>query len=173
MREGNVFSLSPPGWGYPGQVQTGGCTPTRSDGVYPSQGVPAQGTCRPGQDGEYPSQGAPTQGTPPSDLARGYPTMGTPPVQDNRWSTWYAAVGMPLAFTREDFLVLRYILAFNTPSLLNLQYTFSVSSFTSSNWNIPWENEDTVLFSPSNMNSLRLEFPIWGHNWVPSFAYWN
>ena len=27
------------------------------------------------------------------------------PVQDNRWSTLYAVVGMPLAFTQEDFLV--------------------------------------------------------------------
>ena len=30
---------------------------------------------------------------------------GTPPVQDSIWSTWYAAVDMPLAFTQEDFLV--------------------------------------------------------------------
>ena len=62
---------------------------------------------------------------PPSDLAggvpnRGYPTSGTPPVRPGRVgvprrggggypissSTWYAAVGMPLAFTQEDFLVL-------------------------------------------------------------------
>ena len=43
----------------------------------------------------------------------GYPKVPTPcsgqgtyaPPQDNRWSTWYAAVGMPLAFTQEDFLV--------------------------------------------------------------------
>ena len=32
-------------------------------------------------------------------LGGGYLTSG------NRWSTWYAAVGMPLAFTQEDFLV--------------------------------------------------------------------
>ena len=47
-------------------------------------------------------------GTPPwvplSDLAGGYPKGGYPTL-DNRWSTWYAAVGMPLAFTQEDFHV--------------------------------------------------------------------
>ena len=41
----------------------------------------------------------------------GYPTSRDgitppPPLQDNRWSTWYAALSMPLAFTQEDFLVL-------------------------------------------------------------------
>ena len=61
------------------------------------------------------------------------------------------------------FLLYSSFLAFTIPSLLNLQYlstTFSISSFTSSNWNIPFENEDTVLLSPSNMNSLHFEFPI-------------
>ena len=35
---------------------------------------------------------------------QGYPRQGYP-RQDNRWSTWYAAVGMPLEFRQEDFLV--------------------------------------------------------------------
>ena len=37
-----------------------------------------------------------------SDLVRGVPTGGYP-TSVNRWSTWYAAMGMPLAFT-QDFL---------------------------------------------------------------------
>ena len=89
--------------GYPSQVQTGG---------YPSQvqvggtlmGYPTSGTLP-----VRPSRGVPWWGVPhlryppPSDLARsegGIPQQGgTPPS-----STWYATVGMPLAFTQEDFL---------------------------------------------------------------------
>ena len=55
---------------------------------------------------------------PPNRPGRGYPCWGEPhlapvrpgggggvPTLVNRWSTWYAAVGMPLAFTQEDFPV--------------------------------------------------------------------
>ena len=59
---------------------------------------------------------------PSSDLARGYPTLGTPPSDlarvVPRWggtppsSTSYAAVGMPLAFTQENFLAYDYFYFF-------------------------------------------------------------
>ena len=39
---------------------------------------------------------------PPPQPGMGYPP---PPGYDNRWSTCYAAAGMPLMFTQEDFLV--------------------------------------------------------------------
>ena len=66
----------------------------------PQWGVPILGTPQSGLMGGTPTGGYPIRpgrGYPPSDLAGGrYPTSG---------STWYAAVGMPLAFTQEDFLV--------------------------------------------------------------------
>ena len=70
-----------PAGGYP-SVQFWMGYPSRLDltGVPSSRGYP------------LPRQGAPHQGVPL-------------PVQDNKWSTWYTAVGMPLAFTQEDFLV--------------------------------------------------------------------
>ena len=107
------------GGGYPGQVQTGGdpsqvqfryppCQ-TSSGGGYPARGTPPR---VPSQLGGTPAVG----GTPPQVLPPIRPSRGgTPagvggggcyPTTGNRWSTWYAAVGMPLAFTQEDFLVL-------------------------------------------------------------------
>ena len=71
-------------WGPPEPGQDGGLP---QPGEYPGY---LPGT-RSGWGG-YPRQGG-TQGTPP------------PPGQDSTWSTWYATVGMPLAFTQEDFLV--------------------------------------------------------------------
>ena len=79
------------GGGYPSQVQAGG---------------------------GYLDGGNPTPGTPLSDFGGGTPPR-VPPSPHRTWpggtptggwlphlgSTWYAAVGMPLAFTREDFLV--------------------------------------------------------------------
>ena len=72
----------------------------------------------PGGGGVYPCRGGtPSWVTPPprQTWPGGYPTLGTPPrlnlaeggypTSGNRWSTWHAAVGMPLAFTQEDFLV--------------------------------------------------------------------
>ena len=98
-----------PHLGYPhqswlGVPQQGGTlprvTPIRPGWGYPDRGVPTLGT--PHQTWGYPNQGVPHLRYPPSDLARGVPRQGggTPPS-----STWYAAVGMPLAFTQEDFLV--------------------------------------------------------------------
>ena len=103
------------GGGYPVQVQPGGYPSQVQVGGYPTLGTPCQTW----------SGGYPTLGPPPSDLAggstppqvpppvrpwitpphvrpgRGVPRQGdTPPS-----STWYAAIGMPLAFTQEDFLV--------------------------------------------------------------------
>ena len=97
-----------PRWGTPSDLARG----------YPRWGTPSP--IRPGWG--YPSGGGyPSSGTPLSDLARGvpHPRCHPPPspprsnlggggphlVHDNRWSTWYATVGMPLAFTQEDFLV--------------------------------------------------------------------
>ena len=106
---GGVPQPGPAGGGVPywRVVPLLGGTPPRvllSDlawGQYPYQGVPHL---------RYPSHqtwlGVPLSGgTPPwvppirPGQGGGYPTSG------NRWSTWYAVVGMPLAFTQEDFLV--------------------------------------------------------------------
>ena len=111
-REGYVLTrvcLSVHTWGggYPGQVQMGGgCTPARSDGGGGQRGTlgrSRQGVPQPGPAGVgYPTLGPP----PPSDLARGVPLRGGGyPTSGKRWISWYAAVGMPLAFTQEDFLV--------------------------------------------------------------------
>ena len=80
---GDVHLGHPP----PGQVRTGG-TPVRGHppGVPPSQVRMV----------EYPSQRAPTWGQ------DGGVPAGPPPGQVSAWSTWYAAVGMSLAFTQED-----------------------------------------------------------------------
>ena len=43
---------------------------------------------------------------PGQDAGVPWPGMGFPqPGQDNRWNAQYAASGMPLAFTQEDFLL--------------------------------------------------------------------
>ena len=62
--------------------------------------------------------GTPTRGVPhlryppPGPGLVGVPQLGGAggwyPTSDNRWSTWYAEVGMPLASTQEDFLVYFY-----------------------------------------------------------------
>ena len=129
MGEGTVFSLfvSPHhdgggGGGYPGQVWDGGggVLPQLDldggvprpvldggGGVYPSQ-VMVGGVPRPGLDGGgggfpgYPRpslDGGGYLGYPPTMSGWGYPP---PPTIA---STCYAAGGMPLAFTQEDFLV--------------------------------------------------------------------
>ena len=112
MREGSVFSLSTPGGGggggagvpwpgpdrvgvpHPGQVRMGG---TPVSGWLP--GVPPP-LARSGRMGGSPARGVPTRGT---------PTWG----QDSTWRTWRAAVGMPLAFTQEDCLVIIAIITIN------------------------------------------------------------
>ena len=77
--------------GYPGQVYVGG----------PCWGYPtSSASCQ--------TWGLPHLGYPSSDLVRGYPAGGYP-TSVNRWSTWYAAMGMPLAFTQEDFLFLEML----------------------------------------------------------------
>ena len=56
----------------------------------------------PGRDG------VPPLPRPGQDGGGGYPRWANPPlppVQNSRWSTWYAAVCMPLAFRQEDFLI--------------------------------------------------------------------
>ena len=55
--------------------------------------------------GKVPNLGYPHQIWLGGYLMRGYP-MGEYLTSGNRWSTWYGAVGMPLGFTQEDFLVL-------------------------------------------------------------------
>ena len=102
-----MFSLCPPfGGGTPSQVWVGG-TLARSGwwGDTPSQ-VWVGGT-QPGLDGGgYPGQvwmvGVPQPGLD----GGGYPGYPPPPIrQSSIVSTCYAAGGMPLAFTQEDFLV--------------------------------------------------------------------
>ena len=71
----------------------------------PGRGVPLPGPAGWG----VPQQGVPhledpLPPPPPSDLSRGVPRwQGGYPISS---STWYATVGMPLAFTQEDFLVI-------------------------------------------------------------------
>ena len=107
---------STPPWVPPCWIWQGG---TPLPGGYPTLGTPI----RPGWGGTS-CQRVPHLGYPPG---RGYPCRGPPhlrytphqtlpggippagggyPTSGNRWSTWYAAVGMPLVFTQEDFLVL-------------------------------------------------------------------
>ena len=79
--------------GYPSQVQLGG---------HPWWG--GGGTLGGGYPPQYPHQtwlGVPHLRYPPVRPGRG----GGIPEADNRWGTWYGAVGMPLAFTQEDFFV--------------------------------------------------------------------
>ena len=111
--------------GVPGQVQLGeGYTPVRPGWGYPCRGVPHLGYPSSDLAGGPPAGGYPTLGTPHQTWmggspARGSPTLGTPPLDlarggtpagrgYPRWSTWYGAIGMPLAFTQEDLLVVRY-----------------------------------------------------------------
>ena len=68
--------------GYPGQVQTGGYPGQVQVWGYPSQ-VQMGEVHRPGPDGGY-------MGYPQPGQDRGVPPPS--PVQDSRWSTWYAAV---------------------------------------------------------------------------------
>ena len=84
-----------PGMGYPPRPGMG-YPPWTWDGVPPRHGT-----------GYPPDMG---QGTPP-DMGQGTPPdlrWGTPPRQISIVSTCYAAGGMPLAFTQEDFLVSKY-----------------------------------------------------------------
>ena len=98
--------------------------------------------------GGYPDGGTPPRVTPLLDLAGG----GTPPQvhpcqtwpgggYPNRGggvphlgSTWYATVGMPLAFTQEDFLVLKSKLNYWSASVcININYIMRLK-WTASSW---------------------------------------
>ena len=68
-------------------------------GGYPTLGTPLPHQTWPGG---IPMGGIPPWVSPLSDLAGGVPLPGVYPTSS---STWYAAVGMPLAFRQEDFLV--------------------------------------------------------------------
>ena len=82
-------------------------------GGYPTLGTPCWtwlGGTPPWVPSIEPGRGLPLpEGTPPwvppIRPGRGGTPAGGYPTSVNRWSTWYAAVGMPLAFTQEDFLV--------------------------------------------------------------------
>ena len=95
-----MFSVCPylAGGGVPRPGQARGVSQPGPDGGYPSQGVHKVGYTSPAVMG-YPPQPGPQGGVPP------------PPVQDNRWGTWYAAVGMPLEFT-QDFFVFHFYAVF-------------------------------------------------------------
>ena len=108
-----------------GYVLTHVCLSVNTWG-YPSQGVPHRGYPHwtwPGvSQWRVPTwpEGYLTEGTPPrvpphrtglgGTSTGGYPISG---------STWYAAVSMPLAFTQEDFLVLKNIISFIEMKWLN------------------------------------------------------
>ena len=91
--------------GVPSQVQLGG-TSARSS----KEGTPARylGNLPPPSQVRTRGEGSPAGGYPGYPLAGypGYPPCRIPPGQESTRSTWYAAVGMPLAFTQEDFLVM-------------------------------------------------------------------
>ena len=89
------------GWGYPSQIWMVGGTPARSGGGgYPSHvwmvggGVPWPGLDAGG-------------GVPSPGLDGGYPWYPRPIRKSSIASTCYAAGGIPLAFTQEDFLVFK------------------------------------------------------------------
>ena len=117
-------------WGWGGRGTTAGRYPCQRR-RYPCLGeLPLPGGTPPWVPpcqtwpGGYPDGGYPTLGTPPSGLAGGYPMgVGGYPTSG---STWYAAVGMPLAFTQEDFLVLAVTAHFTT--------VHKKSMFDSSTW---------------------------------------
>ena len=121
------------GWGYPH---------LRQDGVPPSAewGTPWS---RPGTGGTPHQQ----NDVPPSpDLGQGLD--GVPPIQDwmgypcpwldlvhpiSKASTCYAAGGVPLAFTQEDFLVLRWNFSYSRSRTMILRHhLFLPSSWLSS-----------------------------------------
>ena len=113
MGEGNSFSLfTSGGGGTPSQVQVGGAG-------YSISGPGRGGT--PSQVGGYPSRGGyPSQGGVPQ-LGGGV-TPGTPPrIASTCYG--YAAGGMPLAFTQEDFLV---SIVFNEMNITKALFTCSV-----------------------------------------------
>ena len=111
-----------------GVPQRGVCRlgyPTLGTPIGPGQGVPQWGVSQQGVTPPWvlphqtwpggmvswqgapigPGWGVPPRVTPPPPIGPGqggYPDGGYPTLS----STWYAAVGMPLAFTQEDFLVL-------------------------------------------------------------------
>ena len=119
--------------GYPSRVHPPHRTwPGVPNGEYPTSSTPPNQTWLGVPDGGIPNlwyppsdlaQGVPrgtqpwvphqTSSTLQLDLAGGVPNGGVPdwgyPTSGNRWSTWYGAVGMPLEFTQEDFLVVTYV----------------------------------------------------------------
>ena len=113
LGEGGTRARSSRGGGYLSQVQPGGGprwwgTPPRVPPVRPGRG----GTLA----GEYHTSGTPLHQTWPGGVPR--QGGGTPPS-----STWYAAVGMPLAFTQEDFLFwLKYLLYVNNNITLSVTH---------------------------------------------------
>ena len=93
-REGTVFTgvcLLTFRGGTPSQVWVGGVPHLRSGGYPMSRGYPMSGA--------YPIYG----GVP--HVRGGTPSPGPPIAQSSIASTCYAAGGLPLAFTQEDFLV--------------------------------------------------------------------
>ena len=98
-----------PQWLVPGPflggtpVRDGGCTPVQDWG-YPSPrwggGNPRWGTPWPGMGYPWGRDLRPVSGVPPGQ-------DGVPPW-DSKWSTCYAAGGMPLAFTQENCLVSQF-----------------------------------------------------------------
>ena len=111
------------GWGYPSQIYVGGTPsqvwvggvpcPWSGQGGYPIPGL-ALGYTIPCLAGRYPISG---QGYPTDQVWMGVPMvppiprpeMGYPPpiTQSSIASTCYVEGGVPLAFTQEDFLVLK------------------------------------------------------------------
>ena len=152
MREDNVSGLTTPVGGYPGQVQMGG-TPARSSQWGTHLGYPPSQTwLGVAPHLEYPP--------PLSHLAGGYPCWGGYPTSGNRWSTWYAAVGMPLAFTQEDFLVkIKFSILFKKVKCKSIQE------------NVNDSKDFLVCYYPNRCLTLAVNFNCTKRTWPEDDAY--
>ena len=102
LSTGGVLQPDLSGGGGPQGTPAGREVPHLARG-YPTLGTPHQ-TWLGG--GTLPGGGIPPDGGTPPQVPPCQIWLGGTPARGNRWSTWYAAVGMSLAFTQENFFVL-------------------------------------------------------------------
>ena len=175
-----VSHLFRSGQGVPCQVQSGGVPHLGYPPIRPGQGgtPPQVLSCQTWLGGTLPGPvrgGYPTLGTPPSDLARGVPHLGYSPVRPG-WgvprrgggypissSTWYAAVGMSLAFTQENFLVasmfsMIVLLYF---SCLAILFKFMILSIS-----LSWMSGLCLPFCLNNYRFLQLQKLLKGYTYL-------
>ena len=149
-----MFSVCPHlgGRGYPGQVQWEG-TPPLVPPCCTWWGVPLVGG------------GTPPRVPPHQTWLGGYPWQGVPHL---RWSTWYAAVGMPLAFTQEDFLVCTMQGERSHTFQLRWWNLTTENSF----WSVQLQNSCAKIFlteTNQSFNAMNLDDPARYVLWVKFF----